>query len=155
RRVGRSGLFVPEDFRGASNCKTETNRQKSLHADRVSSIRLLALRQGESLEVAPMKQAFLPARTACLGLEYAIVCNTTDASGQADVVDQTSFTEEHRQQEHRGRSSHFNWLQRPGIDNLDVIDARQRGLIDHISHKGDDIPGRYFAGIRRSLERFV
>ena len=34
RRVGRSGLFVPEDFRGASNCKTETNREKSLHADR-------------------------------------------------------------------------------------------------------------------------
>src|SRR5262245_56211318 len=33
-RVGRSGLFVPEDFRGASNCKTETNREKSLHADR-------------------------------------------------------------------------------------------------------------------------
>ena len=32
--VGRSGLFVPEDFRGASNCKTETNREKSLHADR-------------------------------------------------------------------------------------------------------------------------
>src|SRR5262249_44595295 len=34
RGVGRSGLFVPEDFRGASNCKTETNREKSLHADR-------------------------------------------------------------------------------------------------------------------------
>src|SRR6516164_46697 len=33
-RVWGSGLFVPEDFRGASNCKTETNREKSLHADR-------------------------------------------------------------------------------------------------------------------------
>jgi hypothetical protein len=44
-----------------------------------------------------MKQAFLPARTAYLGLEYAIVFIRTHASGQADVVDQTSFTEEHRQ----------------------------------------------------------
>src|SRR5215475_7378402 len=48
RRVGRSGLFVPEDFRGASNCKTETNREKSLHAGRPVSIRFPALRQGKS-----------------------------------------------------------------------------------------------------------
>src|SRR5215471_2966073 len=38
--VRRSGLFVPEDFRGASNCKTETNRDKSLHADRRSFYRI-------------------------------------------------------------------------------------------------------------------
>src|SRR5262249_48892024 len=40
RRVGRSGLFIPEDFRGASNCNTETNREKSLHADRRVSYRI-------------------------------------------------------------------------------------------------------------------
>ncbi len=30
RRVGRSRLFVPEDFRGASNSQTETSRKKKL-----------------------------------------------------------------------------------------------------------------------------
>src|SRR5262249_11897491 len=34
RSVRRSGLFVPEDFRGASNYKNETNREKSLQANR-------------------------------------------------------------------------------------------------------------------------
>ena len=34
RRVGRSGLFVPEDFRGASNRQTETGRKKSPHYKR-------------------------------------------------------------------------------------------------------------------------
>src|SRR6516225_10110685 len=43
RRVGGSRLLVPEDFRGASNCKTETNREKSLHADRRFFYRILRL----------------------------------------------------------------------------------------------------------------
>ena len=34
RRVGRSGLFVPEDFRGDSNSQTETSRKKSPHYKR-------------------------------------------------------------------------------------------------------------------------
>ena len=34
RRVGRSGLLVPEDFRGASNRQTETGRKKSPHYKR-------------------------------------------------------------------------------------------------------------------------
>src|SRR5436190_4441670 len=33
-RVGRSRLFVPEDFRGASNSQTETSRKKSPHHKR-------------------------------------------------------------------------------------------------------------------------
>src|SRR4029079_129940 len=34
RGVGRSGLFVPEDFRGATNRQTETNHEKSPHHKR-------------------------------------------------------------------------------------------------------------------------
>src|SRR6476469_9757153 len=34
RRVGRSGLFVPEDFRGTSNRQTKTSRKKSPHYKR-------------------------------------------------------------------------------------------------------------------------
>src|SRR6516165_10212653 len=57
-RVGRSGLFVPEDFWGASNCKTETNREKSLHADRRFFYRILRLQARRIFTGSASQQGF-------------------------------------------------------------------------------------------------
>ena len=52
RRVGRSGLFIPESFRGDSDSQTETSREKSPHVKApASSIRSPAIRQDNFSEL--------------------------------------------------------------------------------------------------------